>query len=258
MDEDRLPLVLKAEEHKHLTEWYAAASLMDYKELVHYLVQHARFDYPISVVDRDFLPVQILDIPGTRSGGGILGGIVGGSPTGQVQWPDEIVYKIVSSSHDDEGALTCCLGGVATYLQARSTREPGFPDGQSPEPGDWGSHDKDVIRILLSIAHPSWRAVAEEDFPIIRGGKATIVWHSLDQARPLHKEAIDQYVSECGRMLTKLGEPGLTEPEIRSKVRIRIRDWRRARAIPIPDVGAGVEFNVCADSQRPDNWRCVD
>ncbi len=75
IDEDRLPLLLKAEERKNSAYWYGAASLMDRKQLIHHLLEVARFDYAISVVDQDFLP----DYVTVGTPGGIPGGVLRGN-----------------------------------------------------------------------------------------------------------------------------------------------------------------------------------
>ncbi len=72
--EDRLPLLVKAEESKNSTYWYAAANLVDKRQLIHYLVQQARFDYAISVVDWDVVTTQTFE----RFSGGFAGDPLGG------------------------------------------------------------------------------------------------------------------------------------------------------------------------------------
>jgi hypothetical protein len=255
--EDRLPLLLKTEEAKNRTYWYAAASLMDRRELIHHLVEHARFDYAISVLDQDFVPVQILGgMPSGVIGRGVPGGALGSIGSG-VPWPEETVYHIELSG-DMDHLLTSGIGGN-TYLKAWPTSVRAFGDGQPADPLTWEDHDREVVRVLLSIAHCAACPRDRGDFPNVRGGSASIVWHTAEQARSLLQEAVEQYVKECVRMVAALGETTFTEPEIRSKVRIWVRDWRRVRTIPIPSVGTGVEFNRCASIQSgSSNGRCVD
>jgi hypothetical protein len=257
-DEDRLPLLLKAEETKNSLYWYAAASLLNRKQLIQHLVHQARLDYAISVIDQDFVPVQVFERP--PSGiimSGIPGGVIGGITTGsQVAWPEETAYHIEKSG-DTDHVLTCCIGG-STYLKAWPASTHAFGD---PQPADlaWEDHDREVVRALLSIAHCAVCQFDRGDFPNVRGGKASIVWHSLEQARSLLEEAVEQYVKECVKMIGALGESTLSEYETRSKVRIWIRDQRRIQTIPIPSVGAGVEFNRCASIQNvTTNGRCID
>ena len=91
----------------------------------------------------------------------------------------------------------------------------------------------------------------------MRGGKATIVWHSPAQARPLLLQAIEAYVKDCTRLAAAL-DPSFGEAAVRSKVRIWIRDQRKSNNVPIPAV-PGIEFNVCAPIQHASrNGRCVD
>jgi hypothetical protein len=254
--EDRLSLLLKTEEAKNLTYWYAAASLMDRKELIHHLLQQARFDYAISVLDQDFVPVQVY--------GGTPRGVIGGTPEGtlgsigsQVAWPEETVYHIEMSG-DIDHVLTNGIGRN-TYWKAWPTSVHAFADAQPADPLLWEDHDREVVRVLLSVAYCGLCSFPRGDFPNVRGGRATIVWHSAEQARSLLDEAVEQYVKECVRMVGTLGETTLREPEIRPKVRIWVRDWRRVQTIPIPAVGAGVEFNRCAQIQNAtSNGRCVD
>jgi hypothetical protein len=251
--EDRLPLLLKAEEGRNSIYWNAAASLLDRKQLVHYLVQHARFDYAITVQDEDFLPVQILE----RTPGGVtLGGITGGNPNFSVAWPESTIYHIEFSGEVDE--LLTIGTGRSTYLRALPPAVHTFPDAQPADPIAWEDHDREVVRILASIAHCAICAFDRGDFPNVRGGKATIIWHSAEQARPLLEEAVDRYVKECVRMIGALQETPVSESEIRSKVRIWLWDTRRVRTIPIPSVGVGVEFNRCAPNQSgSSNGRCI-
>ena len=180
------------------------------------------------------------------------------APSGpQVTWPEETVYHIEMWGDTDE-VLTCCIGGN-TYLKAWSTSVRGFGDPEPVKPRAWEDHDRDVVRALLSIAHCVYCSVERGDFPTVRGGRASIVWHSLEQAHSLLEEAVEQYVKECVRMVGALGESTLSESEIRSKVRIWIRDWRRVQTTAIPSVGAGVEFNRCASIQQASsNGRCID
>jgi hypothetical protein len=255
--EDRLPLLLKTEEAKNPAYWYAAASLMDRKELIHHLVEQACFDYAISVLDQDFVPVQVHGgTPRGVIGGGISGGALG-SIGSQVAWPEETVYHIEMSGEIDH-VLTSGIGGN-TYLKAWPTAVHAFEDPQPADPLAWEDHDREVVRVLLSIAHCGACSFDRGDFPNVRGGRASIVWHSTEQARTLLEEAVEQYVRECVRMVATLGEATLTEPEIRSKVRIWVRDWRQVRTIPIPGVSAGVEFNRCGPVQSvSSNGRCID
>jgi hypothetical protein len=256
--EDRLPLLLKAEETKNSAYWYAAAALMDRKQLIHRLVQQARFDYAISVVDQDFIPVQVSGGPPEGITGGIPGGAMNGFPNGsQVAWPEETVYHIEMSGGIDH-ILTCCVGGN-TYLKAWSTTLHAFKDAQPADLSAWEDQDREVVRVLLSFSYCRTCQFSRGDFPNVRGGKATIVWRSEEQTRSLLEEAVEQYVKECVRMVGALGETALSETDIRSKVRIWVRDWRQVRTIPIPGVGAGVEFNRCASIQHTSsNGRCID
>jgi hypothetical protein len=254
--DDRLPLLLKAEETKNPAYWSAAASLMG-QGIVRYLIDRAHFDYTITVTGEDLVPVYIFGgLPRGVVGGGVPGGIIGSIGPG-VAWPEETVYHIEMSG-DIDHILTSGVGRN-TYLKAWSTTVHAFEDAQPADPLAWEDHDRDVVRVLLSMAYCGVCQLQRGDFPSVRGGKATIVWHSAEQVRPLLEEAIEQYVKECVRMVGALGEPTLTEPEIRSKVRIWVRDGRRVQAIPIPRVGAGVEFNRCASIQSAtSNGRCVD
>jgi hypothetical protein len=256
--EDRLPLLLKAEEGRNSIYWYAAVSLVDRKQLVHYLVQQVRFDYAISVQDGDFVPVQIREGPPHGVIGGIVGGIVGAAtPYGSVAWPESTIYHIELSGDINE--LLTSGTWRATYLRAWSPTVHSFPDAQPADPLAWEDHDREVVRVLASIAHCAVCSFDRGDFPNVRGGKATIIWHSAEQARPLLEEAVERYVNECVRMIDALHETTVSESEIRSKVRIRLRDGRRVQTTPIPSVGVGVEFNRCASMQSgSSNGRCVD
>jgi hypothetical protein len=256
--EDRLPLLLKAEESKNSAFWHAAAALIDRRQLIDRLVQQARFDYAITVVDQDFIPVRV---PGGIGGGGandIPSGVGIEFPSVmQIPWPPETVYHIEMSG-DIDHILTCCIGGN-TYLKEWPTTLHAFKDAQPPDLAAWEDHDREVVRVLLSFAYCSTCSVSRGDFPNVRGGKATIIWRSEEQARPLLEEAVEQYVKECASVLAALGERALSETAIRSKVRIWVRDWRQVRTIPIPGVGAGVEFNRCASIQGAfSNGRCID
>jgi hypothetical protein len=253
--EDRLPLLLKAEEAKNPVFWYAAMELVDRKELVHHLVQQARFDYAISVFDDDFVPVQI---PGGGIPRGVPGGVIGGIigsilPSGSVAWPESTTYHIEFSGGD----LLTSGRWRSTFLIASSPAVNTLPDAQPADPVAWEDHDREVVRLLLSIAHCDMCQAVTPDFPTVRGGKATIIWHSAEQGRPLLEEAVERYVRECVRMVDALHET-ISESEVRSKVRIWIRDSRRVQTTPIPSVGAGVEFNRCAPIQSlSSNGRCV-
>jgi len=145
-------------------------------------------------------------------------------------------------------------------LKEWSPRVHAYIDRQPADLLAWEDHDREVVRVLLSLAHGRTGAVdrGDFDFPNVRGGKASIVWHSVEEARSLLEEAAEQYVKECIRMIGALGETALTEPEIRSKVRIWIRDRRRLQTTPVPSI-AGVEFNLCAPVQKVStNGRCID
>ena len=252
--EDLLPLLLKAEEKKNTAYWYAAASLMDHKQLIQHLLQQVRFDYAISVVDRDFIPVAVSDEPPGGMAGIPIGSINGFS--NGLRWPDGTIYRIEMSG-DSDSSLTCCVGG-STYLKAWPTAARASEDDQPADSSAWADHDRGIVRVLLSFAHCRTCSINKGDFPNVRGGKATIVWHSEEQARSLLQEAVEQYAQECVRMVRALGETPLSEPEIRSRVRIWVRDWREARTIPIPGVGS-VEFNRCASIQHASsNGRCID
>lgn len=256
--EDRLPLLLKAEEGGNSAYWHAAASLVDRKQLIHHLVQQARFDYAISVLDQDFVPVRAFAKLPRGTIGGIPGGVIDSISIGSpVAWPEETIYHIEMSGEIDH-VLTCCIGGN-TYLKPWSPHVHAFGDAQPADPLDWEDHDREVVRVLLSFAHCGTCALDRGDFPNLRGGKASIVWHSAEQVRSLLKEAVEQYVKECVRMIGALGETTFAEPEIRSKVRIWIRDGRQVQTIPIPSVGVGVGFNRCASIQSvSSNGRCID
>jgi hypothetical protein len=255
--EDRLPLLLKAEEAKNFVLWCAAVSLADREQLVHHLIQQARFDYAISVRDEDIVPVQVL---GGFPGGvfsGTVAGITGTVPNGSVAWPDSPSYHIELSG--DSRDLLTSGRWRSTYLRASSPAVSARPDGLPFDPVGWEDHDREVVRMLLSVAHCDMCSTATPDFPNVRGGKATIIWHSAEQARPLLEEAVERYVKECVRMIDALQDTTISESEVRSKVRIWIRDWRRVQTLQIPSVGVGVEFNRCAPVQsRSSNGRCVD
>jgi hypothetical protein len=185
--------------------------------------------------------------------GGIISGVSSGS---QVTWPETTIYHIEMSG-DLDHVLTCCIGGK-TYLEAWSPSVHAFQDTQPADPLTWEDHDREVVRILLSIAHCAVCSFDRGDFPNVRGGKATIVFHSLEQAQPLLEAAVEGYVKECVRMIEALHET-VSESEIRSKVRIWIRDYRMVQTIPIPSVGGGVEFNRCASSQSATSrGQCFD
>jgi hypothetical protein len=144
-------------------------------------------------------------------------------------------------------------------LKGFVARFSAHPDGQPVDPVGWEDHDREVVRLLMSVAHCDICSRATPDFPNVRGGKATIIWHSAEQARPLLEEAVERYAKECVAMVDALHETTVSESEVRSKVRIWIRDWRRVQTVPIPSVGVGVEFNRCAAIQnRSSNGRCVD
>ena len=133
-------------------------------------------------------------------------------------------------------------------------------DRQPADSLAWEDHDREVVRVLLTFAHCRICAVdrGTGDFPNVRGGKASIVWHSAEQGRSLLEEAVDLYAKECVRMIRALGETELTETEVRSKVRIWIRDRRSLQTTPVPSI-AGVEFNLCAPIQKVSiNGRCLD
>jgi hypothetical protein len=253
--EDRSALLKKTEEDQNTSYWHAAASLVDRQQLIRHLLDQAKFEYPISIVDRDFLPVMI-----HRYSRGIIGGVpgvpgaMGGVPVLKVPWPDETIYEIETSG-DAGHVLTCCVGGNI-YLKEWPRSLHAYESRQKPDPA-WQDHDREVMRVLLSFTECPQCSYDRPDFPIVRGGKATIVWHSEEQARPLLLEAVDQYLKELARMTSALGE-NLSEAEIRSKVRIWIRDWRRTKTEPIPLAAVGVQFSLCASSQSVTNWRCVD
>jgi hypothetical protein len=255
--DDRLPLLLKAEEAQNFVLWCAAVSLVDRGQLVHHLVQQARFDYAISVLDEDFMLVQALggQLGGTPSRA--VGGITGSIPNGSVAWPDSLSYDIEVWG-DIRDSLTSGTWR-STYLKAWSPATSALPDGQPTDPVGWEDHDREVVRLLLSVAHCDACSRATPDFPNVRGGKATIIWHSAEQGRPLLEKAVERYVKECVAMVDALHGTTISESEVRSKVRIWIRDWRRVQTVPIPRVGVGVEFNRCAPIQsRSSNGRCVD
>ena len=183
--------------------------------------------------------------------------MLGGRLASQVAWPEPTIYHIEKSG-DIDHVLTCCIGRQ-TYLKEWSPAVHAFDDRQPADPVDWEDHDREVVRILLSIAHCRYCSLDRGDFPNIRGGKASIVWQSVEQAHSLLETAVEQYVQECVRMIRTLGETTLSESEIRPKVRIWIRDLRRATTIPIPSVGAGVEFNRCASTwQGSSSGPCID
>jgi hypothetical protein len=203
------------------------------------------------------VPVQIREGPPRGVLGGVVGGIIQGVLSGAVTWPEATIYHIELSG-DIDHVLTCCIGRT-TYLKEWSPSVHVFPDAQPADPLAWEDHDREVGRVLLSIAHCAVCSMDRGDFPTIRGGKVSIVWHSLEQARPLLEEAVERYVKECIRMIDALHETTVSESEIRSKVRIWIRDWRRVQTTPIPSVGAGVEFNRCSSIQQASsNGRCID
>ena len=258
--EDRLPLLLKAEAGKNTAYWYASAALVDRKQLIHHLVSQARFDYAISILDQDFVPVRVFERPFAGVAGGIPGGILPGITAGStVAWPEDVVYEIEMAG-DVDRVLTCCVGGN-TYLKEWPSSIHAFGDQQPAGLFlfNWEDHDREVVRVLLSFAHCRMCSLNSPDFPNIRGGRATIVWHSPERVRHLLEEAVEQYVKECERMTEALRETALTEPEIRPKVRIWIRDWRKVRTDPIPSIGGGVEVNFCAQIQHAStNGRCID
>jgi hypothetical protein len=195
--EDRLPLLLKAEEGKNSIYWYAAVSLVDRKQLVHYLVQQARFDYAISVLDEDFVPVQIREGPPRGVSGGV-GGIIGGIPNGSVAWPEATIYHI--ELWDDIEDLLTSGTWRSTYFQMHSP------------PTHWHGRTTIARSCATSIAHCAVCQFDRGDFPNIRGGKASIVWHSLEQARSMLEEAVERYVKECVRMIDALHETTVSEP----------------------------------------------
>jgi hypothetical protein len=249
-----LPLLQKTEQTKNTAYWYAAASLMDRKELLHYLVGQARFDYAIAVVDRDFVPVQVFK----RLPTGVIGGMPAGVPhDSSAAWPPETVYQIETWGDVDQ----MLPGGIgqSTYLKARSPGALGYESQRSADVSAWEDHDREVVRVLASIASCGMCAVDRGDYPNVRGGRATIVWHSPEQARALLAEAVGQFVKECAGMVGALGQP-LTDLDVRPKVRIWIRDWRSVQTSPIPSVGSGVEFNLCAPVQNGSaiDGRCID
>ncbi len=129
------------------------------------------------------------------------------------------------------------------------------PDVQSVNPLEWEDHDREVVRVLASLARCATCRFRRGAFPVIRGGKATIIWHSAEQARPLLEDAVESYVKECVQLIGALHET-IPEFEIRSKVRIWLSDGRRVQTSPIPSAGMGVEFNRCA--YLSSNVRCVD
>ena len=241
--EDRVPLLISAEGLKNRTYWSAAASLVDYKRLVHHLAQQVWFDYAVQVSDRDFDPVLIVAPTPNLIPGGAIGGILGGIPNGHVSWPEETAYRLSATGRPNE-ALTSGIGG-RVYL----TAEPYHGAGQGEHPDEdaaaWVEHDRDIVHVLLSFAHCSVCSRDSPDFPMIRGGKAFVFWTSEDRTRRALTDGIEEYVRQCKGMLDTLGETGFSEAEIRSKVRIWIQDWRQSRTIPIPAMNSGVQINHC-------------
>ncbi len=134
--------------------------------------------------------------------------------------------------------LTCCIGKPTYLKESRSELAPIL------DRRDWEHHDRDVVQLLLSLSTCSTCAYSQPDFPIVRGGKATIVFHSAEQVRPLLTEAIEGYVKDCMRMVAALQDSSFNESAIRSKVRISISDQRQTKAVPIPFINAGVDLNI--------------
>lgn len=244
--EDMLPLLLEAERAQNAPLWYAAASLLERRQLVHYLVDQVHFDYAITVTDQDFLPVRVF-LPG------LSGGVA--TPFGpQPAWPPELAYH-VEMSGDPQEKLTCCVGG-ATYLKTWPGNQPA--NSQFADSLAWQDRNHEIVRVLLSLGTCPLCQFGGADFPDIRGSKATIVWRSADQTRSLLYQAIEQYAKECASLITALGET-YSEYDARAKVRVWLRDWRQDQTIPIPSVGMGVELNRCAFIQSASlNATCTD
>jgi hypothetical protein len=236
-NENLLPLLLKTQEWKNGIYWTAIASLMR-PEILSHLAHDVRFEYQVFVSDQDFAPILVYD-PG-RVPGGIRGGVLGGVIGGPLGWPDEIVYEI-SPTGRDEDRLTCCIAGRSTYLIGRNSRSGG---SQTQTP-DWPDHNHEILLELLSRAHCAICSRSDRDFPMIRGGKAAVVWHSEEQMRKALTDLIGQYVRECQGLILQLGQSGSSEAEIRNKIRIWIIDQRRVRTGLIPLIQAGVEIRPC-------------
>ena len=254
--ENRVPLLLKAEAERNTAHWYAAAALVRPQELVHRLLGQARFDYAISILDQDFIPVRVLDPAPRAPLASSLALAASPPPVLGVAWPPDTAYYIETSG-DESRVLTCCVG-ARTYLKEGRAIIHGSANQQPPDLA-WEDHDREIVRILLTFAHCRLCSFAGDDFPNIRGGKASIVWHSPGQAGHLLEEAVEQYVQECVRMVAALHEEMVSEREIRAKVRLWIRDSRNVRTEAIPVINGGVEVNHCAPIQHlTTNGRCVD
>ena len=258
--EDLSPLLRKAEEQRSIIYWNAIASLMDRGTLVRALLQIVRFDYTVSFLDSDLVPVQIWEPRGVTGGGlgSMLGGVIGGLPGQKKIWPDVMDYRIEGSG-EPRDRLTCCIGGP-TYLKTTLLSAPDITyRPRSPILEPWEEHNSAIIAILLDMAYCRFCATFQPDLPDIRGGKATVVWHSAEQAGTLLRQAVDNYLQQCVRMVASLRDVSLTEAEIRSKVRIWLRDRRRVQTVPLPALAAGVEVQYCAPFHKsPDNPHCLN
>ncbi|HLK21474.1 MAG TPA: hypothetical protein VKT81_21145 [Bryobacteraceae bacterium] len=257
--EDSLALLRKAEEEQNPIHWRAVVSITG-RSRNHYLVERARFDYPITLYDDDFLPVRIygIGIPDGAPHGVIVGGILGTVSTGsipRIQWPEETVYRIEAQGGPGELLTTGNLGD--TYLKAWPQSKGYMRDRPEIDHDGWANHDREVVRALLPSIRICSPCVPGPDFSNLRGGKATIIWHSPEQALPILKNAIDTLAGECISLAAFVEEP-LADKMVRSKIRVWIRDFRRERT-PLPSVISGVQINVCPSYHAgPADGRCND
>ena len=93
------------------------------------------------------------------------------------------------------------------------------------------------------------------DYPMIRGGKAFVIWRSDQQVMKAMTEGIEEYVRECRTLFQQLHLTGFSESAVRAKVRVCVRDDRRNRPGPLPAVHLGVEVHDCTSNDEfCGNW----
>ena len=228
LDDRLLPLLMSAEQENNAPRWLLLAALLrrsGSRALDEHLLDELHFEFVIEIVEGNYIPVLKHELRGVT-----IGGVMGRLP-GPFGWPEPPgQYCLTVTPELGDEVIVAYLEHV--YLRRKL--------GDENSCGRIGKTSRSQLSLLLLSQFPP-RSSDWPDFPLLNGGKGTIVWQGADETRQLLQRATRQYVDDCVRLLQSRGRLGMptrswTEAELRSRISISLVDLRYDKKVPIPEV----------------------
>jgi len=220
-----LSLLIRAEREGNAPRWLLLSTLFGggyFRPFEEHLLDGLLFYFKIEIVEGNYLPVLK-----PRSGWGVFGGIPGGV-LGPVQWPALPGQYCLSVSPEPGDTVMSTTGPV--FLRRYVNR-------QNTCSSEWKTDRSELAVGILTTFFPS--AFFWPDFPLLKGGKATIIWQGPEKTRITIQEAKSQFFQSCRDLLLARQKRNMptrswSDAELRSRIVVTVSDLRTDKKIPIP------------------------